>query len=53
MKTNFMHPLSSVYFVNQPLRTKTLINIRQHNYFIIRGYMFRLLKRSSSGLLTD
>jgi len=33
--------------------TKTLINIRQHNYFIIRGYMFRPFKGSSSGFLTD
>jgi len=33
--------------------TNTLINVRKHNYFIIRGYMFRPFKRSSSGLLTD
>ena len=32
--------------------TKTLINIRQNNYFITQGYMFRPFKRSSSGLLT-
>jgi len=33
--------------------TKILIDLRQHNYFIIRGYMFRPFKRSASGLLTD
>jgi len=32
---------------------KTLINIVKHNYFIIRGYMFRPFKRSSSGLIRD
>ena len=32
---------------------QTLINIRQHNSFITRGYMFRPFKRSTSGLLTD
>jgi len=33
--------------------TKTLINICQHNYFIIQGYMFRPFKLSSLGLLID
>jgi len=34
-------------------RTKILIDVRQHNYFIIRGYMFRPFKQTSTGLLTD
>jgi len=31
--------------------TKTLIDIRQHNYLIIRGYMFRSFKRSEDDRL--
>jgi len=40
-------PMSGMLF------TKTFIDIRRHNCFIIGGYIFRPSKWSSSGLLTD
>ena len=52
----FKKPLSSAHETSNDRSnsfTTTLINISQHNYFIMQGYTFGPFKRSSSVLLTD